>query len=136
VGVTDDKRENGALAPASPPRAVARESGAITRRGFLIVSATAAGGLLVAGYLGRRRLAGLLGVGTDDSGEASPYAALFVRIEPDGTTVIGARCPEIGQGVKTALPMLIAEELDADWSRVRVEQLPLAYGSAVRAEAG
>jgi isoquinoline 1-oxidoreductase beta subunit len=95
--------------------------GAISRRTFLIVSATAAGGLLVATYLGRRWLLR----GGAGAGEPAPDPGLFVRIEPDGTTVIGARCPEIGQGVKTSLPMLIAEELDADWSRVRVEQLPL-----------
>ncbi len=49
----------------------------------------------------------------------------FVRIEPDGAIVIGSAQPEIGQGVRTSLPMLIAEELDADWSRVKIEQLPL-----------
>ncbi|HEX5952036.1 MAG TPA: twin-arginine translocation signal domain-containing protein, partial [Rhodanobacteraceae bacterium] len=39
----------------------------------------------------------------------------YVRIEPDGTTVIGARDPEVGQGIRTAEARILAEELDADW---------------------
>lgn len=59
------------------------------------------------------------------SASSSPVRiGAYVRIEPDGSIVIGARGCEMGQGVKTSLPMLIAEELDVPWSRVTVEQLP------------
>jgi isoquinoline 1-oxidoreductase beta subunit len=54
----------------------------------------------------------------------------FVRIEPDGTTVIGARDPEVGQGIRTAEARILAEELDADWNKVIVEPLDLSVSNA------
>ena len=95
-------------------------SAVLSRREFLRVSSTALGGLAVTAYLpGCARKTG------EPEGVQEPLS-LFVNIEPDGGIVIGARGCEIGQGVKTSLPMLIAEELDVPWTRVRVEQLP--YG--------
>jgi isoquinoline 1-oxidoreductase beta subunit len=48
-----------------------------------------------------------------------------VRIAPDGTVTIQAPAPEMGQATNTALPLILAEELDADWSRVRIETAPV-----------
>ena len=90
----------------------------ISRRGFLQISAVAGGGFLLGLY--DRPRAKAQGFGGPP---LAPQA--FIRIAPDGTVTIMARGPEIGQGVRTMLPMLIAEELDADWSKVRVEQADL-----------
>jgi isoquinoline 1-oxidoreductase beta subunit len=92
------------------------------RRDFLRVSLSAAGGLAVSLAWPHRGTAAEAIAPKLPPAVSQPLGA-FVRIEPDGRIVIGARGCEIGQGVRTSLPMLIAEELDVSWSAVTVEQL-------------
>ncbi len=101
---------------------------ALDRRSFLKISALSGGGMLVALYLDAP--ASLA------QGPAAPPLSpnAFIRIEPSGIVHITAKNPEIGQGIKTMLPMLIAEELDVDWASVRIEQGDLdqaKYGGQV-----
>jgi len=91
-----------------------------SRRSFLKASAIAGGGLLLHAVLPSIARAAAATAGAET---ASLNA--YVRIAPDGIVTIVAKNPEIGQGVKTMLPMLIAEELDADWDKVRIEQAGL-----------
>ncbi len=58
-------------------------------------------------------------------GAASGRLNAYVRIAPDGTITIVNPAAEMGQGVNTAIPLIIAEELDADWSKVKVEAAPV-----------
>jgi len=94
----------------------------MTRRTFLRVTALAGGGMLLGLYPKSR--ASAQGPGRRPPGPPlSPHA--FIRIAPNGSVTIMARGPETGQGVKTSMPMLIAEELDVDWKDVKVEQADL-----------
>ncbi len=97
----------------------------LTRRDFIRATLTATGALLISASLVPRVLrAEATSVQTSLDPRQTNAIGLFIRIDQDGTTHIGARAPEIGQGVNTSLPMIIAEEMDADWSKVKVEQLP------------
>jgi len=95
-----------------------KESG-LSRRSFLRVSATAAGGLIVSMYLDFSLLA------QQTPAKVYPPDA-FVHVKPDGTIVIQVNRLEFGQGVQTSLPMILADEMDADWSHVVAELAPAA----------
>ena len=103
------------------------ETTLVSRRSFLRASVIAGGGMMLAYYIEpmEKVLAAQFGP------PVTLLPASFITIAPDGVITIIAKNPEIGQGVKVMLPMLIAEELDADWKDVRIEQgdlNPAKYG--------
>ena len=93
----------------------------MSRRRFLKASGVVGGGLVLGFYLpnGGGRFANAQ---TPPAPVSAPNA--FLRIAPDNTVTIAVNRLEFGQGVHTSLPMLLAEELDADWSQVRGELAP------------
>jgi len=88
----------------------------IDRRTFLQVAAIGGGGMLIGLYF----KPSLFGQGQQQP--VIPVPNSFISIAADGIVTIVSKNPEIGQGVKTSLPMIIADELDVDWKNVRVEQ--------------
>jgi len=97
------------------------------RREFLKLTVGASGGLLIGFYLPAARSARAAA----PEGVFAPNA--FVRIATDGTVSVVVNHSEMGQGVYTSLPMLLADELDADWTKVRFEPAPVdpAYNHPV-----
>jgi isoquinoline 1-oxidoreductase beta subunit len=88
----------------------------LTRRDFVKVSSAAGAGLVLSLYLP--------GCGRD-SGDGEPFAPnAWIRIAPDGAVTVVVDRSEMGQGVTTGLPMLIAEELEVDLERVGFEFAP------------
>ena len=90
----------------------------LSRRRFLIAGTTLSGSLLL----------GLPAFASNEAGNNSPQNAqigFFIEILNTGEVIIGNNQPEIGQGLRTTLPMLIAEELDVDFSRVSIKSMPL-----------
>ncbi|MSU66799.1 MAG: xanthine dehydrogenase family protein molybdopterin-binding subunit [Opitutus sp.] len=99
-------------------------SGRVDRRDFLKLSAVAGGGLVLGFYInsGGDAVAaeGAKSSAAGAGGAFTPNA--FIRILPNGAITIVSKQPEIGQGIKTSLPMVIAEELDVSWRDVTIEQ--------------
>jgi isoquinoline 1-oxidoreductase subunit beta len=94
-----------------------------SRREFIRTGALVTGGLVIAFTVpGGRRLA----FAQPTPGTAPFVPNAFLRVGSDDTVTVLLSHSEMGQGVWTTLPMLIAEELDADWSRMRVEHAPAA----------
>jgi isoquinoline 1-oxidoreductase beta subunit len=95
-----------------------KKSREMDRRTFLQVTTVTGGGLMIALYtpeiLAQR--------GGGPGNQPLPLASSYITINPDNTFTIVAQNPETGQGIKTALPQLIADELDVDWSQVTIKQ--------------
>jgi isoquinoline 1-oxidoreductase beta subunit len=97
----------------------------VTSRRFFLLASAAGGGLLLSGCMTPADTTdGAPAIAANPAAPPAPVQDVnnYVAISPDGTIRIMAKNPEIGQGIKTMLPMLIAEELDADWSKVTIEQ--------------
>src|SRR4029078_4472672 len=95
------------------------EASKLSRRNFIKITGLAGVGLVLAMGLGPTAQRA---VAQAKRGARTFDANPFVQIKTDGTTVLFAKNPEVGQGVKTSLPMIVEEELDADWRKVHVEQ--------------
>src|SRR5262249_36914022 len=105
-----------------------------SRRAFLKATVAAGGGLLLQPTVPPLARAAMAAA-PEATGDTAALNA-FIRIAPDGIVTIMSKNPEIGQGIKTMLPMVIAEELDVAWENVRIEQAPLDTAKYGRQYAG
>ncbi|HEY5974516.1 MAG TPA: molybdopterin cofactor-binding domain-containing protein [Geobacteraceae bacterium] len=87
----------------------------ISRRGFLKTTFSAGALILCARLFPGQTLEAL-------AAAEQWFPGVYLGLEPDGTVIIIAHRSEMGTGIRTALPMVAADELDADWRRVRIEQ--------------
>src|ERR1700741_4376842 len=93
----------------------------VNRRGFLKASASAGPALVIGFHLPPSAFAA--SAADQEKKPANPFTA-WVRITPDNQVTLILGKSEMGQGIMTALPMIIAEELSLDWKQVKIEQAP------------
>jgi len=104
-----------------PPIVKTEDSRNLNRRSFIQITTAATGGLLISLYLD----------GSSAIAQQAPPPKVyppdaFVHVRRDGHIVITVNRLEFGQGVQTSLPMILADEMDADWSKVIAELAPAA----------
>src|SRR5947208_12955424 len=90
----------------------------LDRRSFLKVSALAGGGMLIGIYTEPELLSQQRGAPAPTPVNPNTY----ITVHPDNTFTIIAKNPETGQGIRNALPMIIADEFDVDWKQVKIQQ--------------
>ncbi len=105
------------MTTASNSAAIETSAPRINRRNFLQTSLAAAGCLTIAVELPQSRAIAA-------AGDAGPMLTAWLRIAPDDTVTVMVPSAEMGQGIATSLPMLVAEELEAEWSNIRIEFAP------------
>jgi isoquinoline 1-oxidoreductase subunit beta len=114
------------LKPSRPAATLVR----IARRDFLKTTATIGGGLCIAAYVPE-----LAARPVSNAPATAPVFApnAFIRIATDESVTVIVNHSEMGQGIYTSLPMLLNEELEADWSKIKVEPAPVdpAYNHTV-----
>jgi isoquinoline 1-oxidoreductase beta subunit len=99
----------------------------LDRRSFFKISTLAGGGVMIGLYSGSMSETLAQGRGGAPGGGAAAAVNpnVYITINPDNTFAVIAKNPETGQGMKNALPMLIADEFDVDWKQVKVQQADL-----------
>src|SRR6187431_3069228 len=98
------------------------------RRDFLKITSLTGGGLLLGfnWFTAEAGTTGTISIGIAHPGSAGPISFnSYLSIATDGTITIFSPNPELGQNIMTSFPMIVAEELDADWKNVKVLQAPL-----------
>ena len=94
----------------------------MNRRRFLLGTTVIGGGLLI-GYASTRPSKHFI-ANKELAQDGQPFLTTWLRIDPDNTVTVLVPHSEMGQGVLTSLPMMAADEMDADWNLVKVEQAP------------
>jgi isoquinoline 1-oxidoreductase beta subunit len=107
--------------------AIDKHAARLSRRNFLAISLSAAGGLMIGGFIPEGARALVVDNQPWDETATGQEINAWIMVEPDDTVIIRVAQSEMGEGIFTSLPMIVAEELGCDWTKVKAE-----YASASR----